>query len=68
MKGIITGTLLEPLGPGLPVLGSVENVTRLDFPRRREILEFVGDWSCGAVNEFVEEIGILLCVEGFLGL
>ena len=59
--------LLKPLGPGFPVLGRVENFTHLDFPWRSEILEFVGDWSCGAVKELVEDIGLLLFVEEFLG-
>ena len=60
--------LLKPLGPGFPVLGRVENFTHLDFPWRSEILEFVGDWSCGAGTELSEVIEFLLFVEGFLGL
>ena len=46
----------------------MENFPSLYLPRVREILDFLGDWSCGERTELVQEIGKRLCVGGYLGL
>ena len=65
-KRLYLGLCLSHSALAFPTLGRVENVPRLDLPWGRYILRFVGDWYCGAGTERVEEIGLLLCVEGIL--
>ena len=48
LQETITGTFIDPPGPGFPVLGEGGKCPSFGSPQGRDILEFVGDWYCGA--------------------
>ena len=48
LQETITGTFIDPPGPGFPVLGEGGKCPSFrPPPQGRDILEFVGDWSYG---------------------
>ena len=65
-KRLYQGLFLSRLALAFLSLWRVKNVPCLDILQGREILDFVGDCSCGEEVKLVEEKGLLICVGGFL--